>query len=142
MNIAENDMTEAYFDSLLPIIHNHISAILSQPTNGAIAKPLPSSHGSVYQATRTIVLVAKKGQWIYDKLKFELKVAAMRISTHLTGLKQEDRVDWLEELVSNAVWFEKTTRLLESVLTYLDRIFVSQKSDLQHIKLVNIRMCS
>lgn len=136
-------MTEVYFNSLLPTIHNHICAILSKPMKGEFSKSSPSSHGSVYQASRTIVLVAKQGQWVYDKLRFELKVAAMKISAHLAGLERKSTVDWLEELVNAATWFEKSTRLLESVLTYLDRTFVTQKSGLQHVRLVghNSRFC-
>ena len=83
---------------------------------------------------RTIVLIAKRGQWVYDKLRFELKETATRLSKQLVSFRLESRVDWLEELVAAATWFDHNTRLLEGILTYLDRNFVRQKSELQPVR--------
>ena len=127
-------INEAYFDSLLPLVHKHICAILLQPVKGELARPLPSSHESAYRAMRTIVLIAKRGQWVYDKLRFELKETATRLSKQLVSFRLESRVDWLEELVAAATWFDHNTRLLEGILTYLDRNFVRQKSELQPVR--------
>ena len=88
----------------------------------------------MFNATRTIVVIAGKGQWIYDKLTFELRDAASAINKRLNARRDGDAVSWLEELVTASVWFDESVRSLETLLTYLDQVFVPQKASALHIR--------
>lgn len=81
-----------------------------------------------------LVLNSGKGQWIYDKLHFELKEVVASISKRLTSMELTQDMDWLNECVAAACWFDGSIRLLETMLTYLDRVFVPRKSKLQSVR--------
>lgn len=120
---------------------------------------MPLSYEGVYQATRTIVLVAGerlslwpleqhitkhssgKSQWIFDKLRFELKECVKHFANHLATMPAPNGVDWLSELVEGAAWFNSSIMTLESVLTYLDRVYLLQKSETPSIRYACLYFC-
>ncbi|KAI5118667.1 hypothetical protein M0805_001040 [Coniferiporia weirii] len=135
-NPPEDDISEAYLDSLPPVVQEAIHAVLVRPQSGM--SPNPKSTGFIYenifQATRTIVLIAGKGQWVYGKLQFELKEAAAEVTKQLTSPTDSKSMDWLVELVDATTWFDGCVRLLETLLAYLDRIFVPRNPDMASVR--------
>lgn len=123
-----------YLESLLPVIHKSICAILSRTEPDFTSKCTPFSYERIFQATRSIVLISKRSQWVYEKLKFEFKEAAVQISKSLLMQKTSSMVDWLERLVLAATWFNQCITLLEGLLSHLDRMYLAQKHDLQRIR--------
>lgn len=124
-------MSESYFDSLRRIIHNGIHAALVRPQDDLSAAPKANAfiYEDVFKATRTIVIIAGRGQWVYDKLQYELREAASQVKEQFYSSDNVKNIEWLASLVDSTVWFGECVRLLESLLTYLDRIFVPLKPD-------------
>ncbi|KAH8111451.1 Cullin-domain-containing protein [Phellopilus nigrolimitatus] len=134
-------MPEHYLNTLLPVIHKAIHAVLTRPQPHMLQNVSTNSfvYENIFQATRTTVLVAGKGQWIYDKLLFELKEAAVNITKHLISLNESKKMDLLNEFVDASTWFDGSVRLLETLLTYLDRVFVLQKPGMLCLNAMNGR---
>lgn len=129
-------MSENYFDSLRRIIHNGIHAALVRPQDDLSTAPKANVfiYEDVFKATRTIVTIAGRGQWVYDKLQYELREAASQIKEQFYSSDNVRNIEWLGSLVDSTDWFGECVRLLETLLTYLDRIFVPLKPDNMHIR--------
>ena len=134
--LPDNTRSDDYFNSLLRTIQNGIHGVLSPPQRslGAGTRSRPFVYEVVFNATRTVVMIASKGQWVYDKLQFELRGATATINKTLISHNDPKSAEWLEELVNATVWFDKCLRLLETLLTYLDLVFVSNKADALHVR--------
>lgn len=130
-------MSESYLNKLPPLIHTAIQTLLKLPERGIprIVGTRDIIYEHVFQQTKVIVLNSGKGQWIYDKLFFELKDVSANVSRRLRDLAFEDDVMyWLDEFVAAAQWFDGSVRLLETMLTYLDRIFIPRKPELHSVR--------
>ena len=129
-------MSESYLNKLPPLIHTAIQKLLKLPESGIprIIGTRDIIYEHVFQQTKVIVLNSGKGQWIYDKLFFELKNVSANVSRRLRDLDFSDKMDWLGEFVTAAQWFDGSVRLLETMLTYLDRIFIPQKPELHSVR--------
>ena len=79
------------------------------------------------------MLVAGRGQFLYDKLLFELRDVTTRIRDGLTGA-DTDALEWMGRLVNVTLWYGKCIGLLEGLLAYLDRVYIPQVKALLHVR--------
>lgn len=86
-----------------------------------------------------VILSLGSGKWIYDKLKSALNTAASDISKSLRS-NLSGPADWLTSLVAATKWFGDSVKLLESLLTYLDRAYIPHHPDLKTIKSATQRL--
>lgn len=79
-----------------------------------------------------------KGQWLFEKLKFEFVEVMNGIVRHLTSEESSraSNLDWLSRIVEEATWLGGCVEKLEALLAYLDRVFLVQRRDLQRVKYV------
>ena len=83
---------------------------------------------------KTADSVLDGGQVTYSLLQRELEETAGSLSEFLSNLQTRNEVDWLEELINTHTWYERSVRLLESLLAFLDGAFLEQKPELKHIR--------
>ncbi|KAL5534761.1 hypothetical protein ACEPAG_1225 [Sanghuangporus baumii] len=135
-NPPDNTRPDSYFNSLLRTIQNAIHSVLLPPqrSSSTVSKSRSFIHEDIFNATRMIVVIAGKGQWVYDKMQFEIREATSSVNKSLLSHKDLKSEDWLEELVNATVWFDKCIRLMETLLTYLDLVFVPNKADTLHVR--------
>ena len=133
---ADNDLTDSNINSLQRSLQNAIHRILDPPEPTS-SNPLswPFVYESAFKDVQTFVMFAGRGQWIYDKLKFELQQATNKVNSYLTSPNDDGGPqDWLFKLVSYSEWFNSAICFLEAILTYLDRVFITAKPGTQHIR--------
>lgn len=95
---------------------------------------------TVYQACRSIICVLGMGEGLHSNLRIALEKCVDRIVAEL-GENKSDGVAWLSSFVETCDWFEKHIvspsnlasshslyslfqALLQSLLTYLDRVYL------------------
>ncbi|KAK2464856.1 hypothetical protein APHAL10511_002932 [Amanita phalloides] len=84
---------------------------------------IPTTYETVYNACRSIVAVADKGEGLYDTLKLELEYCTGRLTRILAELEVKG-IEWITHFVNICEWFGTQINLLKSLLTYLDQVYV------------------
>ncbi|KAF9460280.1 Cullin family-domain-containing protein [Collybia nuda] len=84
---------------------------------------LPTTYEGIYSACRSIVTVSNKGEGLYGTLKMELEKAVNRLAKGLTEFAKEG-MNWVVEFLRVCQWFEKQMDLLQSLVTYVDQVYV------------------
>ncbi|TDL22313.1 Cullin-domain-containing protein [Rickenella mellea] len=97
-------------------------------------KFLPFGLEGFSRALGSLFFLAGKGQWVFDKLKFELNNAVREFASTLKKSKQPTAVDWLRELVDGIAWFDECVKALSTLLTYLDRVYLLRQKEAQSIR--------
>ncbi|OCH94183.1 Cullin-domain-containing protein [Obba rivulosa] len=87
-------------------------------------EPLPATYEQVYRACRTVVCVYGQGDTLFETVKLELEKCVNNLAN---GLLQDKRLD---AFIETCAWFEKQIGLLESMVAYLDRLYVANKKDI------------
>ncbi|KZT68852.1 Cullin-domain-containing protein [Daedalea quercina L-15889] len=94
---------------------------------------LPVAYEYVYRACRSVVDVYNRGEGLYENVRLELEKCVGTLAKELLQVKAEE-VEWLVSFNETCAWFEKRTAILQSVLTYLDRVYLVRKKDTPSIK--------
>jgi len=122
-----------------------ISRLLMRDSGGS----LPATFEAIYSECFSVVCVLNTGEDLYTNLKLELERAVGSLCRELLsarkailGPKSDDEkvageaeiaAMWLNKFVETCKWFEKQVALLQSLLTYLDQVYV-QRAQLPTIR--------
>jgi cullin-4 len=115
-------------------------------------EPLPHTYAAIYAACRSIVTVSKMGEGLYGTLRMELEQSVGRLASDLT-VAVEAGMMWIVEFVKVCQWFEihvvcsqfgsrdavdlVRQALLQSLMTYLDQIYVPSDRNATSIRFVS-----
>ncbi|KAI0727582.1 Cullin-4B [Fomitopsis betulina] len=97
------------------------------------SEPIPAAYEYIYRACRSVVDVYNRGEGLYETVKLELEKCVGSLAKELLQDKAGE-VEWLLKFNETCAWFEKQTAILQSVLTYLDRVYLMRKKDTPGIK--------
>ncbi|EAU93657.2 Cullin-4B [Coprinopsis cinerea okayama7 len=123
-DIASKDQAEIR-RGLLGSVNRCVRHIL---TVGQDATALPMSYEKIYQDCRSIVTVHSAGSELYDYVKLDLEQAMSKLASHLLTFDAQEKVKWLSFFAQNLKWFDGRITLLQSLLTYLDQVYVANHS--------------
>ncbi|CAK5279938.1 unnamed protein product [Mycena citricolor] len=87
------------------------------------------AYEGIYWDCHTLVCVQNKGEDLYNELKLELEKSISRLARGLLPKEAgttSSAVSYISEFVASFEWIEKQVALLQSVLTYLDQVYVKQ----------------
>ncbi|KAJ6519453.1 Cullin-4B [Mycena sanguinolenta] len=106
---------------------------------------LPATCEAIYNECFSVVCVANTGEGLYATLKLELEQVVSSLCNGLLSLPKttpstkpgpdSDTADvtaavvageWITKFVETCKWFEKKVALLQSLLTYLDQVYVQR----------------
>ncbi|KAJ7630579.1 Cullin family-domain-containing protein [Roridomyces roridus] len=92
------------------------------------ARGLSATFEDVYNDCFSVVCVRNEGQSLYETLQGELEQSVTRLSRELLSDKATHGPGdiWLKGFVGGCRWFEGQVALLESLLTYLDQVYVKR----------------
>ncbi|PCH33173.1 Cullin-domain-containing protein [Wolfiporia cocos MD-104 SS10] len=121
--------TRNFKDEDLALVRRSIRTLLTK--NGVDA--LPATYEHIYRACRAVVCVHTLGEGLYGNVKMELEQCVGGLARDLLQDRRGD-AEWLLPFIDVCSWFEKRVGILQSVLTYLDRVYVTSKRDLFSIK--------
>ncbi|KII86249.1 hypothetical protein PLICRDRAFT_55976 [Plicaturopsis crispa FD-325 SS-3] len=93
---------------------------------------LPATYEGIYSACRSIVCISNRGEGLYENLKIEIEQCAVRLARSLSDDKATG-VEWIKVFNDACGWFERQVALLQSLLTYLDRVYILAHKDLPNI---------
>ncbi|KAG6805519.1 hypothetical protein H0H92_015110, partial [Tricholoma furcatifolium] len=131
---------------LLNDLTRSIRVILAPPQKSEtkdVRLRLAASYEEIYTACQSVVVVAQRGEELYDRLRLELEQSIGRLAHSLATQDPEikdkrDKDDlpilWIADFVAGCDWFEREIALLISLMTYLDQAYVTSNS-----KAVNIQ---
>ncbi|KAJ7655191.1 Cullin-4B [Mycena polygramma] len=93
--------------------------------------PLPTTYEGIYSDCFFVVCDLNTGEGLYATLKLELEQAVSSLSQALLsqGAKSDDpdvAANWVKNFVEVCQWFETQVALLQSLLTYLDQVYVQR----------------
>ncbi|KAH9836648.1 Cullin-domain-containing protein [Rhodofomes roseus] len=94
---------------------------------------LPVAYEYIYRACRSAVDVYNRGEGLYENVKLELEKCVGSLAKELLQ-NTAGKVEWLLDFNEICAWFDKQTAILQSVLTYLDRVYLVRKKDSPSIK--------
>ncbi|OSX68038.1 hypothetical protein POSPLADRAFT_1064405 [Postia placenta MAD-698-R-SB12] len=94
---------------------------------------LPATYEEIYRACRAVVCVHGRGEGLYGDVRLELERCIGSLSASLLE-NQAQETDWLLPFIEVCVWFERQANLLQSVLTYLDRIYVPTRKEAASVR--------
>ncbi|KIM81855.1 hypothetical protein PILCRDRAFT_821213 [Piloderma croceum F 1598] len=93
---------------------------------------MPITYEAIYSACRSIVCVSNKGEGLYQTLRMELEYSLSRRAKELLDEKCTGS-QWIAKFVETCDQFEKQVVLLQSWLTYLDRVYVMHNTKLRNV---------
>ncbi|RPD58496.1 Cullin-domain-containing protein [Lentinus tigrinus ALCF2SS1-6] len=94
---------------------------------------LPATYDRISRACRAVVADAGRGEGLYDIVKMELERCVGGIEKKLVNAPEKS-VQWLKPFTKSCAWFEGQVSLLQSLLAYLDTLYVAEKINLSRIK--------
>ncbi|KAJ7693671.1 Cullin-4B [Mycena rosella] len=77
----------------------------------------------IYNECLSVVCVLNTGEGLYQNLKLELEQSVSRLTKKLLSTDKAAET-WLNTFVGECKWFETQVALLQSLLTYLDQVYV------------------
>ncbi|KAJ6574719.1 Cullin-4B [Mycena capillaripes] len=103
-------------------------------TRGHSDESLPATYEAIYSDCFSVVCVSNTGEGLYATLKLELEQAVSFLSRELLsetrkkapGDETDAAASWVKKFVEICTWFETQVALLQSLLTYLDQVYVQQ----------------
>ncbi|KAF9012551.1 Cullin family-domain-containing protein [Cyathus striatus] len=111
-----------------PLLQRSIRVILDRQSTA----PPPWSYEAIYSACRTIVTEVGTGEGLYDTLKIEVERCVDRLAKDLAACTNTG-VPRLAYFIATSKWFGKQVALLQSLLTYLDQVYVKDTKGLKSI---------
>ncbi|KAF5376863.1 hypothetical protein D9615_007286 [Tricholomella constricta] len=114
------------------LLRRSIRTILTRDSS----EDIPATYEGIYAACRSIVTVANKGEGLYGTLRIELEQSIGRLANSLTAqhIPEDEAAQWITEFVGACSWFEKQISLLQSLLTYLDQVYVVNEGNMKSIR--------
>ena len=90
--------------------------------------PLPLTYERIYALCRDVVVIDNKGETLADMLRIELNQSVTRLEN---GLRDDisEGVGFALPFAEALTWFEKQVGLMEDVMTYLDRGYLTQTKE-------------
>ncbi|KDQ49578.1 hypothetical protein JAAARDRAFT_42751 [Jaapia argillacea MUCL 33604] len=122
-------LTQTFFDPLYVSLKRSIRILLTKSSN----EKLPLTYEAIYTACRSLVVAGGKGEGVWEVLKMEMEGCVGRLAKELVEDGREG-VEWLKVFVEVCGWFEGRVGLLESLLTYLDRVYLTTRNDLSNVQ--------
>ncbi|KAI0785913.1 Cullin family-domain-containing protein [Abortiporus biennis] len=116
------------YDPEFALVKRSIRVLLSFGSN----EPLPASYQKVHTSCRASVVLGQKGEGLYEALKLELERCLSDISRVLRG-NDKSGIAWLAVFIEACSWFEKQIGLMESLLAFLDRVYMHGLTDATNI---------
>ncbi|KAI0651391.1 Cullin-domain-containing protein [Trametes meyenii] len=104
------------------LVRRTIRALLDPKEQGA----LPATYDRVSRACRAAVSEAGRGEGLYDAVKMDLERCVGNIERALVN-EERRGVEWLVPFTEACAWFERQVGLLESLLAYLDTLYVAER---------------
>ncbi|KAI0358895.1 Cullin-4B [Trametes cingulata] len=111
------------------LVRRTIRMLLTPGETGA----LPATYDRISRACRAAVSEAGRGEGLYDAVKMELERCVGTIERELLNESRKG-VEWLVPFTEACAWFEKQVGLLQSLLAYLDTLYVAEQTQLPSIK--------
>ncbi|KAI0327296.1 Cullin-4B [Cubamyces sp. BRFM 1775] len=102
---------------------------------------LPATYDRITRACRASVAGAGKGEGLYDAVKMELERCVRVVESSLVNDSRKS-VEWLVPFTEACAWFERQVGLLQSLLAYLDTLYVAERPPLLGIKKLAYTMFS
>ncbi|KAL1952365.1 hypothetical protein VTO73DRAFT_1514 [Trametes versicolor] len=102
---------------------------------------LPATYDRISRACRSAVSEAGKGEGLYEAVKMELERCVGVVERSL-GEEARKGVEWLVPFTDACAWFEKQVGLLQSLLAYLDTLYVAEQTQLPGTKRLAYTMFS
>ncbi|KIJ95335.1 hypothetical protein K443DRAFT_51912, partial [Laccaria amethystina LaAM-08-1] len=84
---------------------------------------LPATYERIFSNCRALVIDYKRGEDLYGALKLELEQSLTALARIIIEESKEE-IDWLANFAEHCEWFESQIALVESLLTYLDQVYV------------------
>ncbi|KAI0762521.1 Cullin-domain-containing protein [Fomes fomentarius] len=125
---------ESAYDEDYALLRRTISTLLTpDETDANAAVPLSATYDRIFRACRAVVAEAGKGEGIYDVVKMELERCVGKVQKVLIDDERKS-TDWLVPFTNKCAWFEKQVGLLQSLLAYLDTLYVAEKTQQPRIE--------
>ncbi|KAJ7456611.1 Cullin family-domain-containing protein [Mycena latifolia] len=102
-------------------LQKYIKRILSRDSGSGAGLP---SYEDIYNECLSVVCVLNTGEGLYESLKLELEQSVTCLSKELLKENKANGETWLKKFVGACQWFETQVVLLQSLLTYLDQVYV------------------
>ncbi|KAI0367469.1 Cullin-4B [Pilatotrama ljubarskyi] len=119
------------------LVRRTIRMLLTPGENGA----LPATYDRISRACRAAVSEAGRGEGLYDAVKMELERCVGTIERELLNEARKS-VEWLVPFTEACAWFERQVGLLQSLLAYLDTLYVAEQTQLPGTKRLAYTMFS
>ncbi|KAI0719069.1 Cullin-4B [Cerioporus squamosus] len=118
-------------DADYALVRRSINALLNSEN---LDKPvLPATYDRISRACRAVVAEAGRGEGLYDIVKMELERCVGTVEKKLVNAPEKS-VEWLGPFTKRCAWFEERVSLLQSLLAYLDTLYIAEKTNLTRIK--------
>ncbi|KAI0651243.1 Cullin-4B [Trametes meyenii] len=111
------------------LVRRTIRALLDLKEQGT----LPATYDCVSRACWVAVSEAGRGEGLYDAVKMDLEHYVGNIERALVNEEQRG-VEWLVPFTEACAWFERQVGLLESLLVYLDTLYVAERPPLLSLR--------
>ncbi|GBE81488.1 hypothetical protein SCP_0312170 [Sparassis crispa] len=95
--------------------------------------PLPATYEQVYSACRSTICVYDRGEGLFENVKIELERCVGRLSKELV-YEDSKGVEWLLPFIETCAWFEKQVALLQPLLAFLDRLYLTERKSLSDLR--------
>lgn len=131
ITVLEQPVTEHQIDGPLNLMRQCMRIILTRDATEA----LPLTYERIYAFCRDAVVIHRKGEVLSNMLRIELDQSVARLERGLADDISEG-VSFALPFAQALTWFEKQVGLLEDVMTYLDRGYLSQTKEGDGIQFV------
>ncbi|KAI0761642.1 Cullin-domain-containing protein [Trametes elegans] len=121
--------SDSVLDADYALVRRVIRALLTPGESGA----LPATYDRIARACCAAVVEAGRGEGLYEAAKMELERCVGVIERELVN-EPRASVEWLVPFTDACAWFEKQVGLVQSLLAYLDTLYVTAHPNLTRIK--------
>ncbi|KAJ3571858.1 hypothetical protein NP233_g3479 [Leucocoprinus birnbaumii] len=117
-------------DKEFSLLHRCIRVLFDSEQN----QSFPATNQAIYNACRTVVNVAKKGEGLYDVFQMELERCVGKLARDCS--QDKPPMEWMSYFVTTCEWFQARINLATSLFTYLDQEYVANNSALEPIRII------
>ncbi|KAH9850620.1 Cullin-domain-containing protein [Lenzites betulinus] len=130
-------LAESASEADYALVRRTIRMLLTPGENGV----LPATYDRISRACNAAVSETGKGEGLYDAVKMELERCVGVVERGLVSDARKG-AEWLVPFTEACAWFEKEVGLLQSLLAYLDTLYVAEQTQLPSTKQLAYTMFS